>query len=390
MTPAPCPRLFEAEAIRDGRLAGAELASFARHSAMCPTCRREVQALDELAQALRGGSQVGDNDGSNDGGQTDELHTLRERTRLVAAFDATLTRPQDHAADRARGWRRALWPAAAIAVVAAALLLGRGRLAPMIGASPGLVVQAGAAAVWSKRSDGNGDRVFLDDGELRIHVDHARHQIKLVVALPDGELEDTGTTFTVSVANGRTARVTVQEGSVVLRIRGAPPVAVGAGAVWSPEPPRQAAPVPPVSPVDSKEPKEPTASPSPARAPSPVVSPAADARQRGRGLSPAPQAGQRRVAIARPVGSPDAADAGSEFRAAVAALAAGAPREAAAAFARFLLDHPRDPRAEDAAYLRVIALERCGATDETRRAAQAYLQLYPTGFRRTEIEKLSR
>ncbi len=362
MKPAPCPRLFEAEAIRDGRLAGAELASFARHSTTCPACRREVQALDELAQTLRGGTQAG---------QTDELHTLRERTRLVAAFDATLT--AGHATERARGWRRALWPAVATAVVAAALFFGRSRLAPTIGASPGLVVQAGAAAVWSKRSDGDGDRVFLDDGELRIQVDHARHQTRLVVALPDGELEDTGTTFTVSVVNGRTARVAVQDGSVVLRIRGVPPVAVGAGAVWMPEPPRQAAPAPPVSPVDLTPTPTPTPTPSPARA-----------------SSPAPLAVRRRTAMARPAGAPDAADPGTEFRAAVAALAAGAHREAAAAFARFLLDHPRDPRAEDAAYLRVIALERCGAADETRRAAQAYLQLYPTGFRRTEIEKLSR
>jgi hypothetical protein len=367
MKPAPCPRLFEAEAIRDGRLAGAELASFARHSTVCAACRREVEALDELAEALRAGTTAG--------GQTDELHTLRERTRLVAAFDATLTRAKDHATDRSRGWRRALWPAAAIAVVAAALVFGRSRLAPSIGASPGLVVDAGAAAVWSKRSDGNGDRVFLTDGELRIHVDHSRHHTKLVVALPDGELEDTGTTFTVSVANGRTARVAVQEGSVVVRIRGASPVAVGAGAVWMPGPPRQAAPAPPVSPGDVT---------------APVVSPAADARQRGRSLSPASPAVQRRAATLRPVGAPDAADPGTEFRAAVAALAAGAHREAAAAFTHFLLEHPRDARAEDAAYLRVIALERCGDADETRRAAQAYLRLYPTGFRRTEIEKLSR
>ena len=96
-----------------------------------------------------------------------------------------------------------------------------------------------------------------------------------------------------------------------------------------------------------------------------------------------------RTAMARPVGAPDAADPGIEFRAAVAVLEAGANREAAAAFARYAAKHPRDARAEDAAYLRVIALERCGDAEETRRAAQDYLQLYPTGFRRTEIEKLS-
>ena len=111
MKPAPCPRLFEAEAIRDGRRAGAELASFTRHTTVCPTCRREVQALDALAEALRASTR----DATKDGGQTDERHALRERTRLVAAFDATLTRREDRRGAPARAGRRALWPAAAAA-----------------------------------------------------------------------------------------------------------------------------------------------------------------------------------------------------------------------------------------------------------------------------------
>jgi len=78
------------------------------------------------------------------------------------------------------------------------------------------------------------------------------------------------------------------------------------------------------------------------------------------------------------------------FRAAVAVLDVGANREAAEAFARFLAEHPGDPRAEDAAYLRVIALQRCGAAAETGRAAEAYLRLFPAGFRRTELESLLR
>jgi len=351
---APCPRLFEAEATRDGRMGGAELASFARHTMACPACRREAQRLEELAEALR----------ASDGAQPDELHALRERTRLVAAFDVTLTK-DDRSESRAPAWRRGRWAAAAAALVAGALLFPGPRRAPPIGPAPGLIVQPGTAAVWSKRSDANSERVVLDDGELLIHVDHARRQAKLVVVLPDGELEDTGTTFTVSVANGRTARVAVHEGGVVLRIRGAQPVAIAAGAVWIPQPPQQAAATPTAPAGDPR----PSPGPARARAQSPIVS---------------------RTATARPVDLPDAADPGAEFRAAVALLGAGANREAAGAFARFLLRHPRDPRAEDATYLRVIALERGGAIQETRRAARAYLQLYPTGFRRTEIEQLSR
>jgi outer membrane protein assembly factor BamD (BamD/ComL family) len=74
----------------------------------------------------------------------------------------------------------------------------------------------------------------------------------------------------------------------------------------------------------------------------------------------------------------------------MSALDAGKHREAAAAFTRFLRRHPADRRAEDAAYLRVIALQRLGAREDTRRAAQEYLRRHPTGFRRAEVERLSR
>jgi len=47
------PRLFEVEAMRDGRLAGTQLASFARHVALCPVCAREAKALDQVADGLR-------------------------------------------------------------------------------------------------------------------------------------------------------------------------------------------------------------------------------------------------------------------------------------------------------------------------------------------------
>ena len=53
MKPTTCPRLFEVEAAIDGRVTGAELASFERHMTMCPECLREAQALDALDHAVR-------------------------------------------------------------------------------------------------------------------------------------------------------------------------------------------------------------------------------------------------------------------------------------------------------------------------------------------------
>jgi outer membrane protein assembly factor BamD (BamD/ComL family) len=72
------------------------------------------------------------------------------------------------------------------------------------------------------------------------------------------------------------------------------------------------------------------------------------------------------------------------------ALDRGRNREAATRFGGFVAQYPRDPRAEDAAYLRVIALQRCGDTGETKDAADEYLRRYPAGFRQAEVERLSR
>src|SRR6478752_5493787 len=139
MTKPACPRSFEAEAMRDGRLAGAERVSFQRHLDSCPRCSREVGTLQTLAVHLSDSGSEFD---------ADELHVRRERTRLLAAFDAKLAPPER---------------------------------------TP-----------------------------------------------PDGELEDIGTTFAVSAEAGRTTRVSVDSGSVVLRIRGQAPLSLGAGDTWNP------------------------------------------------------------------------------------------------------------------------------------------------------------
>jgi hypothetical protein len=81
---------------------------------------------------------------------------------------------------------------------------------------------------------------------------------------------------------------------------------------------------------------------------------------------------------------------GADARYAMSALDRGDNRQAAAGFASFLAKHPGDSRAEDAAYLRVIALDRCGDRNAMKEAAVEYLSRYPTGFRRVEVENLSR
>ena len=101
MSATPCPRLFEAEAMRDGRLTGAERASFERHVARCPACSSEVRALEALAESLRAEPP--------DHAVADELH-------VAPGANPTACRIRSRARSRRSGrgtfGHRLLWPAA--------------------------------------------------------------------------------------------------------------------------------------------------------------------------------------------------------------------------------------------------------------------------------------
>jgi hypothetical protein len=337
--------------MRDGRLTGAERATFERHITVCPPCSNEVRALEALAESLC--LEVPDH------AVADELHARRERTRLLAAFDRALLKPEQPRNGRHRLFR----PAAALALGVAILVLPRMLRRPALPVHTfSAVVHADSVSVWSERMEGDRENVVLERGALWIHVDHSLGGGRLLVVLPDGELEDTGTTFTVSADDGHTTRVAVQEGHVVLRLRGQAAIALGPGDTWIPDP-------------------RPVAS-----APASVAPPA----------DPAPTARldriERSASSPRPPASlsPPASDPSGDFRAAMAALHVGDNHQAAAGFANFLDKHPRDARAEDAAYLRVVALQRSGDSAGMKQAALEYLRRYPAGFRQAEVEPLSR
>jgi ferric-dicitrate binding protein FerR (iron transport regulator) len=219
------------------------------------------------------------------------------------------------------------------------------------------VTVVATAARWWRHDEGGLTLVRLEDGELELQVAHSAKQHRLIVSLPDGELEDVGTAFHVSVAAGRTVSVVVREGSVVVHRTGRPPVSLVAGDRWFAEPARS-------PPVASAPPKPPAALPPP-RAPAPPPPPA-----------PAPRPPARNTIAA-------------EFRDAVSLLDGGRNAAAATALSAFLARHGDDPRAEDASYLLVVALQRTGDAAATRAAAREYLQRYPSGFRRAQIEPLA-
>ncbi|HVJ93039.1 MAG TPA: FecR domain-containing protein [Labilithrix sp.] len=361
-----CPRIFEAEAVRDGRIVGAERASFDRHVTMCSECSREVEALQRLAAPLR--------DTAGHPSDADELGVRRERIRLLAAFDKELLTSEPPRA----GSRPLAWSATFAAIVAIFVVWRTWGVERPLHSS-NIIVQADGTASWSRRSEGEHDVVILERGALRIQVVHGKGERPLRVMLPDGELEDKGTTFTVSVEGDRTTRVVVEEGSVVLRVRGRLPVTIIAGGRWFPSgedaDSSAASATPLVEPSRGSVEASPMTAPSLASAPSlPSTRPSS---------SPA-----RPRAATRPAVEPQLDAAATEFRAAMSLLASGDYREAATRFARFSEDHPHDPRAEDAAYLRVLSLERSGDVHAMKEAAREYIRRYPSGFRRAEVERL--
>jgi hypothetical protein len=368
MKPA-CPRLFEVEALRDGRLSGAELTRFQSHLGMCAECAREARTLRALAEALRAPTSTV---------EADELHVRRERTRLLAAFDGRLVPARTH---RPRVGRLAVATALLALLGTLGVVLWLARPVPSVvqSAAPEAVqIHADSSARWSRRVEHQLDRIVLESGALSIRVDHTAAQRRLLVILPDGELEDIGTTFSVSADAGQTTRVTVQDGSVVLRLHGKPPIALGAGDSWSPPA------MPPAAASASAAPAGPT--PRSAAATPPAAEPAPSAEQ------PAPSAEQPAPSAEQPAPSAEqpAPDPSADFRAALAAFNRGNNAQAAALFSVFLGEHPRDARAEDAAYLRVLALQRSGNAAATERAARDYLARYPRGFRQAEVEALAR
>jgi hypothetical protein len=366
---AGCPRLFEVEAARDGRLTGTELARFQAHAARCRVCAQEAQALADLARALRSLPPTPCN----------ELEHRRHRTRLLAAFDGALA-PATPARGVAARFGLSAFAIAALVVLGlwswqARHATGRATTAA-VHLTPvtknarldAISIRAEASSDWSRHTGAGVETVTLVHGTLSIRVDHALSPPRLLIVLPDGVLEDLGTTFSVTASSSQTTHVAVEDGTILLRLRDTAPIVLHAGEsrLFPPELPRSTAASSP---------------PAPARARSPVAPKGAAARP---SALPAVAAGPS----ALPAAADD--DAGTAFRTAVTALDSGDASRAAALFAAFTGQYPRDGRGEDAAYLRVIALQRAGRTTELKRAARDYVTRYPNGFRRAEVEGLGR
>ncbi len=316
----PCPRKWQVEAANDGRLSGKDLAHAVRHREQCRECANEELALAELKLRCASLPAL----------PRDPLAVRRTRQRLMSTLNQALLAPT--LGSQRRGF--AIWamlgllPAAALGT---ALSIGHVRTTTptQVPAKPALEIHAGPHARWLVHSEPDLDRAELSDGTASFEV-HPHPGRRVLVVLPDGELEDLGTTFEVTVQAGKTEQIRVSQGRVLVRLTGQPEFSLPAGEQWQ----RALVPVAPPSSA------------------SPDVAPNA-ALEAPRFARPAPK------------------------------KAASAP--SAVTLAPLIEVESDTTRAEDTAYLSIVSALHQQRYAEARRQAKAYLLQFPNGFRRVEV-----
>lgn len=369
---------------RDGRLADKESASVARHLRSCRRCRELDSDLDRVAALAR------------DAGDLPALSPLEHRRRRLAVLQAA-------AAPRApeTGTRRPLALAlAAIATMIVGWLVfaGPGASSMMQTAPPRQVLAVHTAAAIAasvfpapeahferqtvRGADGEQlERVRLHDGVIDVQVDALREGQRFIVATSDAEVEVRGTRFTVFAESGALREVRVQEGVVDVRQNGRT-TTLAVGDVWrapervataddaEPEPhPDVTRPSVPRTPID-----KPVPDPDEDEVEDEETSDAADSEA----AEPSGPAKRERSAASK------------AFAAAMNKLDRGDYDGATSALEAFSREHEGDARAEDAHFLRIVALQRAGRHAAAANAARSYLAKYPRGARRAEAAAIAR
>ena len=308
MTPTSCDQSWQVEAAHDGRLDVVTRAEFEQHQAGCTVCQNQRRKFHALVHELRLLEPPVD---------AVTLRRVRQRT-LQAANDSLMQVGKNP-------MRRALALTMIACAALAAVLLFRSRPSQRQVRPDAVLVQASPDARWQRSLAEDVEHVDLSAGTLLFRVARGRSERRLIVHVPDGEVEDLGTVFSVTVSDGKTAEIGVREGRVLFHRRGLPALHLVAGSRWT---------------LASEIASPPTAPTSSLRPPPPADLSAAP-------VSPAPARQARKL--------PPDFDLG--YR-------------------------------QDAAYLKILALLHDGHDKEAKLAAQAYLRAFPNGFRRVEVSQL--
>ncbi len=323
-----CSRSWLAEAIRDGRVKGAERDTFGRHTKICQECADEVHSLKGLGTALRRLATTG----------PDLLSIRRQRQRLLADVDAaSLARSSGRSSPSAAAWACVAAAALLLAFFAPRLHHRWFPVAPVAVASI-VDVRPEPGSRWFRTQGQDFDRVDLVEGSLWLRIHRSRAEVRVTIAVPDGEIDDFGTVLSVNVVHGRTERVIVDEGGVAVRLKGRPEFHLGPGESWTA--PQEIAPVASIAP------------------PSGVIDVPHPGPSIGSHVTSKPTRKERAVSteVERPTAT---------TRQSLAEIEAG--------------------NAEDKQYIEIIDLVRAGKTSAARATARDYLERFPNGFRRIEV-----
>ena len=350
----PCSMALLVEAKRDGRLHDRELSSIDRHLATCASCAELARALDHVRVLLRAPTP-----------EPTPLEVQRGRLRLLR--EAAL--PSSSSAT-VKGRGRPLLACALAIVATAALVVGL----PRRSIEPGNTVTQVASTSTSvpvrtvttvvpegearfvRATDGGTEIVTLEEGAIDLSVRHLSAGERFLVKTSDAEVEVRGTVFRVEAADNRLQNVAVVEGKVEVRFRGGA-FLLGPDERWD-------------RPVDAR----PTALPSVPVIAVPASPPLVASAKHG---APSP----------RPAESAKA-PADDAFVEGMGMMERGDYGAAARHLDAFSKSNAGDDRAEDAAFLVILALQRAGRSAEAVAAARRYLGAYPAGYRRAEAQAI--
>src|SRR5262245_61175802 len=219
---AICAQAWQAEAVEDGRLSGAERESFERHAATCADCRRERLVLAEL-RAAAARLPVS---------EPAPLERRRQRQLLLRRASELGQRSSE------RSWR---WPALAVALLAVGVGFfafsrwvetPRPPVATVATPEPTYLLSATPGTRWHILESGAALRLRLDMGDVELQVDKLSAAQRFVLELPDGEVEVVGTRFRAVASALGTEQVRVSEGRVALRLARRAPLSLAAGESW--------------------------------------------------------------------------------------------------------------------------------------------------------------
>jgi hypothetical protein len=371
-----CKRIWEVEAARDGRLTGNERLSIERHVVSCSICAGERQRLDTLAARLRDLPVYG----------VGELSLRRKRYELLARAR------EQHETPPAR--RRAVWLGSATLIGAAAVSslwfwsswTDSGGHRPRVAA---LALRPDSGARYTKdSSDRRRDIVHLLEGRLTLEVSTTAEHKGVLVRTPDGEIEDQGTIFSVTVQNERTELISVVEGRVIARLKGKGERWIDAGEMhrpYSAETDKRSEDEAPAKLEEATRAKRGRSTQREAEEPLHKTSARSHAGASSNARTKIEHAGQ---ADSSQQGRQEESAAETEFARAVAHVEAHDDARAGVLLEQFVARFPDDARAQDAAFLGVVIRARRGDGSALRIAARAYLARYPRGFRVPEVLRL--